>query len=308
MRIPLFDAHCDTVWAMHLTKTDFEKNGLHIDLERASKYQPYAQFFALFGDVRTRPDETLDALYSIFFREIAGNGAVSLCRTAGEADNAAKQGKIAAFISVEGAEMLDCSPQRLTEAYDLGVRAVTLTWNYENDLSGSNAEGSSVGLKPRGVEFVKRCRELGVLVDVSHISEPGFWDVLELAEMPVIATHSNSRSICDHPRNLTDRQFAALAGAGGVAGINLYSEFLGDRPGIDTVRAHIERFLELGGEKSVAVGGDFDGCDTLPDGIGGIEDIEKIYNYLLRKNYTEDLVCDIFYNNLMRVVREVCDI
>jgi len=286
----------------------FDKNNLHIDIMRAKKYK-YAQFFALFGDMKNNPEDTFEKQYTVFCREIvAKEKDIRFCRTAREAELAAEEGKVAAFLSVEGAELLDGSIEKLDFAYELGVRAVTLTWNYENTLSGSNAQNPELGLKPQGKKFVNRCQELGIIVDVSHLSEAGFWDVIEITKKPIIATHSNAKALWNHSRNITDRQFKAIAETGGVAGINLFSAFLGEEPDIDTVIAHIEHFLSLGGEKSVAIGSDFDGCNKLPRGVHGIEDMEKIFNAMLKKNYTEELVYDIFYNNLMEVVKNICDI
>jgi membrane dipeptidase len=145
-----------------------------------------------------------------------------------------------------------------------------------------------------------------VIVDLSHISERAFWDTAEIAQKPVIAGHSNSASVFPHARNLTDDQFRFLVRCGGVAGINLYAGFLAHDAGIDDVVRHIEHFMSLDGEKTVALGGDFDGCDTLPRGINGIQDIPRLYETLLRLGYPEQVVKDIFYNNMMRVVQTVC--
>jgi len=320
MRIPLFDAHCDTLSAMLAGDQPLWRNNLHVDLQRGEKYTPWAQFFAIFGQIDPSggmgiagfplwPDgaHCFAAQYSLFQGALAANGDyMRLCRTASDAEAAAITGKLAAFLSVEGAELLDCSLTRLEEAHELGVRMLGLTWNTANALSGTNAEEPSRGLSDLGRRFVRRCDDLGVIVDVSHISEAGFWDVAEESRKPFVASHSNSYTICPHSRNLTDAQFQAIVKAGGVAGINLYTEFLGAGAAIDTVIAHIEHFLSLGGAANIAIGADLDGCDTLPDGMSGIQDMDKLAERLLQKNYAEDLVCDIFYHNLMRVVDAVC--
>lgn len=322
IQIPLFDAHCDTVSEMLTKSGEIHSNSLHVDLHRAGIYRPYAQFFAIFGIIGERegldyaksltwPDgeSCFDAQYRVFTREIEKNSdKIAFCKSAKDAERAALIGKTAAFLSVEGAEILDCSIEGLEKAYNQGVRSIVLTWNFENALSGSNDEGSGSGLSDLGRRYVRKCEELGIIVDVSHISEPGFWDVVEIAERPIIASHSNSRSLWDNKRNISDRQFRAIADTGGVAGINLYTDFLGEKPDVETVIGHIEHFLQLGGEKSIAIGADLDGCDTLPEGICGIESLHSIAENLLKKNYTESLVYDIFYNNLLRVVREICDI
>ena len=164
------------------------------------------------------------------------------------------------------------------------------------------------GLSEKGKDFVRRCDELGILVDVSHLSDPGFWDVIETSKNPIIASHSNSRAVCGHTRNLTDDQFRALRDKGGTTGLNLYTQFLGeDKVTVETCVRHIEHFLDLGGEKTIAIGGDLDGCDTLPEGMTGVDGTALVYQALADRGYPKALLDDIFYNNLMRVVREVCD-
>jgi len=305
MSVPLFDCHCDTASLLVSKNYSLLNNTGHIDLNRASKYRPYAQFFAIFNDMRSGIDaeRAFETKLSAFFKEIeSSSDYISLCKSGDEAKIAAENGKIAAFLSIEGAEQIGCSVEKLRYYHSLGLRAVNITWNYENELSGSCAENPKKGLSEKGRAFVKECCKIGVIPDVSHISERGFWDTIETSDKPVIASHSNSKKLCNHVRNLTDEQYLAIIKSGGVAGINLYTEFLGTNADIDTVFAHIEHFLSLGGEKNIAIGADFDGCDSLPKGINGIEDIHKIYERLLKANYSQILVDDIFYNNMFNLV------
>lgn len=309
---PLFDAHCDTLFAMRESGQALGRNTLHVDLCRGQRYTPRAQFFAIFDEIAPVNWSQFEAQYALFLQSQAEHAAaMQFCRTAHDAKSAARLGKLAAFLSVEGADLLDCSPARLTEAYNLGVRMLTLTWNTANALSGSHMDDAARGLSRLGREFVQTCARLGVIVDVSHLSERGFWDVAEEMNtllVPFIASHSNSAAVHPHSRNLTDAQFRALTYAGGVAGINLYSDFLSEEPDIDTVILHIEHFLSLdpAASRTIAIGADFDGCAALPRGIRGMQDIERIAERLLQKNYTDALVCDILYHNLMRVVEIVC--
>jgi len=313
MNIPLFDAHCDTAFQMALKGYGLFENPGHTDLRRGLRYAPYAQFFALFAmneaDMPVRfshisgitAADLFELELKILLSEIEKHSDfVSLCQTAGDAENAAKCGKAAAFLSIEGAELIDCDVSKLERMHLIGVRALNLTWNNPNALV------CETGLTGLGREFVRRCNELSVIIDVSHLSDEAFWDVIDLTVSPVIASHSNSRALCGHRRNLTNEQFRAICHTGGVAGINLYAGFLGENPTVETVIEHIEQFLFLGGEKNIAIGGDLDGCDSLPNGMSGIEDIEMIYKELLRRNYPAELIDDIFYANLMRVVGEVC--
>ena len=307
----VFDGHCDTILRCYQNGGGFRKNGGHLDLERMRAYGGWAQFFACFGEPEDMPGKPLWQVFQeevdLFRRQMEENAdLVRHCRTAREAEEAWSEGKIAAFLSAEGAELLDCDISKLEKAYEWGLRAVNITWNHENALSGTNVEELGKGLTEQGKAFVKRAQELGMLVDVSHLSDPGFWDVMGLAQKPVFASHSNSRSICFHPRNLTDEQFAAIIKNHGVAGLNMCDEFLGQSPTVDTLIAHVEHWFSLGGEQNVSLGGDWDGISHPPAGIRGIQDLYRLADRLLQMNYSEERVNGLFYHNLMRVVREVC--
>lgn len=311
-KIPLFDAHCDSV-SRFLTETgdSLAQSTGHLDLERVKGFAPYAQFFALFADsAQPGPPmwERYHALLERFRREIKDHAdRVAFCRTAEEACLAARRGKAVAFLSVEGAELLDCDLEKLESAFLDGVRAVNVTWNHANALSGSHKDRPEQGLTPWGIRFVRRMRELGMLIDVSHLSDPGFWDVLEYAPGPIIATHSNARDVFFHTRNLTNEQITAIINCRGVMGLNLFVDFIGTPPAtVDTVVAHLEHVLELGGEDTVALGGDWDGADPLVDGFRDIAHWRVLYEELLRRNYSKTLIEKLFYNNMMRIVREVC--
>lgn len=307
----LFDGHCDTILKCYLEGGGLRRQTGHLDLERRQGKGRWAQFFATFGSPEDMPGRSLWEVfleeYALFRSEIDANAdLVVFCRTGAEAEAAFAAGKTAAFLSAEGAELLDCDLEKLRMAHRMGVRIVNITWNHSNALSGTNAEKQDRGLSEQGRAFVKAMGELGMLVDVSHLSDPGFWDVMEITERPVVATHSNSRSVFPHPRNLTDEQFTAIINTNGVAGLNMYAGFLGDDPDFDTVVSHLEHFLALGGENNVSIGGDWDGITSMPRGMNGIQDMEKLYEHLLRRNYSEALLEKVFYSNLMRVVNEVC--
>ena len=307
----LFDGHCDTILRCYLEGGGLRRQAGHLDLERRRGKGRWAQFFATFGSPEDMPGRSLWEVfleeYALFRSEVDANAdLVVFCRTGAEAQAAFAAGKTAAFLSAEGAELLDCDPDKLRLAHRMGVRAVNITWNHPNALSGTNAEEQDRGLSEQGRAFVKTMGELGMLVDVSHLSDPGFWDVMEVTDRPVVATHSNARAIFPHPRNLTDAQFTAIINTNGVAGLNMYAGFLGEDPDFDTVVSHLEHFLALGGENNVSMGGDWDGITRMPRGMSGIQDMEKLYEHLLRRNYSESLLEKVFYSNLMRVVNEVC--
>lgn len=298
MSIPLFDCHCDTIARAYDEHQPMRNNGFQLDLERLSRYSPCAQVFAVCTELEhnSKP-KAAEELLRLRSELHSNSDLVKLCLSYSDIVSAVNDGKIAALISVEGAEQIES----LESAYNDGVRIIHLTWNYDNKLCGA-ACASGRGLTEKGGEFVRKAQKMGILLDMSHISERGFFDVLRLAEKPVIAGHSNAKALCDVPRNLTDAQFMSLVSIGGGAGINLFPEFLGLSRDVDAVIAHIEHFLSLGGEKSVFLGCDLDGIDCPPQGIDGVQDIEKIYNGLLRRNYSESLVRDIFWNNIYNIM------
>lgn len=310
MNVPYFDAHCDTISRIaRLPGRHLDVHTGQWDLERMAAFSgPKAQFFAVFSLWGRR--RAAERQIALFHRECARcSDRVAHCRTGAEADRAIAANQLCAFLSVEGGELLDCSLERLQWAFDQGVRAVNLTWNHANALSGSHMDEPERGLSERGKAFVRKMNELGMLVDVSHLSDAGFWDVAELAQQPIMASHSNSRSVFFHTRNLTDAQFTAIIKKHGIVGLNCYAAFLGQgNVTKDTLLRHLEHFLALGGEKTVALGGDWDGCSKLPEGFSGAWNWLDFYEYLLQKNYSESLLRDLYFNNLMRTVRAVCTI
>ncbi len=297
--IPYFDAHCDTV----TTFLPLSENGGHLDLKRLRAYAGAAQIFALWAAPGLDRPAVFRRCMHRWEEELTRNRDTLVhCRSAAEARQAVAEGKVAGFLSVEGGTLLGCSVAGLCEAHRLGVRMATLTWNRSNALAGAAQDGGG-GLTEAGRRFVAAAWELGVAVDLSHASESAFWDVIRIAPRPVLCSHSNARTLCDHPRNLTDGQIAGLIHNGGCMGLNLYPEFLGGGD-LDAVYAQIDHILCLDGRETLCLGADWDGIDDLPEGIGGTEDMVKIYEGLLRRNYSEKLVRDIFFNNLMRFMEE----
>lgn len=297
MNIPYFDAHCDTALPVYELGKSMNKNNFHIDFERLGAYSPSVQVFSICAPHRPGMVEKTEWVMDELLRQIRlHSDRVMLCLSAADLDRAGAEGKVGALISVEGAEKLDCSIGKLKKAYEKGLRIVHLTWNHPNVLSGTCVDGG--GLTEKGAEFVRAAQEMGVALDMSHISEKAFWDIQEIAVKPVLAGHSNSKSVCDHIRNLTDEQFTALVKTGGVAGLNMYTDILGHGRDIDAVLRHAEHFLSLGGEKALCLGGDLDGIPEMPRGMSGVQDMAKLYEAMLQQGWSEDLVRDIFYGNL----------
>ena len=305
----MFDGHCDTILRCWETGQDLLENDGGVDLVRGGRFGGYCQFFALFSvdDPQTGKSarRIYEEEYALFCRMMETHSRrVVHCRSGEEARRANRQGKVAAFLSVEGAHSLDCDLDQLRLAYDRGVRAVNLTWNNANALSGTNCEEPERGLSEQGRAFVREMERLGMLVDVSHLSDPGFWDVIAMARRPIMASHSNARAVCPHTRNLTDAQFTAIIKNQGIVGLNLCREFVGGREDLDALVAHLEHFLALGGARTVALGGDLDGCEPV-QGIPDIAGWGALYERLLRRNYKESVLEDLFYHNFMRVVSQL---
>jgi membrane dipeptidase len=217
-----------------------------------------------------------------------------------------QDGIMSAVLTLEGTAGIGYDPQMLEDLYKIGFRIASLGWNESNPLTGSNVTGG--GLTELGREFVREAQRLGVIVDVSHLSDEGFWDIMDITSAPVIATHSNSRSIYNHSRNLTDDMFRAICQSNGVAGFNQYTAFIGENPDLDACCDHMFHFLEMDPEgRHIALGGDLDGCDTLPAGFTGVESYPAFAKRLLDRGAGEKIVENIFWNNAMGVMKHaVC--
>lgn len=328
MKIPYFDAHCDTIYrceetgchaALEMGESAEEQrayyaacgclreNGGHIDLVRGGGFARYAQFFALYWDAKNAPADGMLAqcrwLHERFLLEMRENsGCIRPCRSGAEVDEAIRQGKMAALLSIEGADLLECDEKNLETAHEWGVRLLNPVWNRANSLCGTNCEEPERGLSERGKSFVRRMEALRIYPDVSHISDAGFWDIIKTAQGPVVASHSNARAVCAHRRNLTDDQFRAIRDSGGVVGLNLYRDFVGEKGTMEELVTHAEHFLELGGEKTLCIGGDLDGCEALAGGLRGVQDVPLLYIALQEWGYSEGLLEDIFWNNLRRIL------
>lgn len=329
MKIPYFDAHCDTIYrceenggvdtalemeadpakqqAYYAACGCLRENGGHIDLVRGRDFARYGQFFALYWDAKNAPADGMFAqcqrLHKRFLREMDENrDCIAHCRTGAEVDEAVRRGKMAALLSIEGADLLDCEERNLETARSWGVRLLNPVWNRANSLCGTNCEEPDRGLSQKGKRFVRQMEEMDIYPDMSHISDAGFWDVIKTAQGPVVASHSNARALCPHPRNLTDDQFRAIRDSGGIVGLNLYRDFVGPQGTMEELTAHVEHFLNLGGEKTLCLGGDLDGCEALAAGMQGIQDVPKLYAALQARGYSESLLEDVFWNNLRRIL------
>ena len=316
MNIPVFDLHCDTALGLlgHSMNEagSLRKNSLHIDLERASGLPGYCQCFACFTTpgmqewMKLSPTVVFERELVTIQRELDQNkDLITLAYSAEQVEQNRQQGKMSAILTVEGPAGFGYDPALLEDLYKIGFRITSLGWNEKNPLTGSHVTGG--GLTDLGKEFVREAQRLGMIIDVSHISDEGFWDIMKITGSPIIATHSNSRSVYGASRNLTDDMFRAIVETGGVAGFNMCAEFSGENPTLDTACYHIFHFMELAPSgKHIALGGDLDGIDHMPAGFAGVQDYPAFAARLLQRGLDEHTVENIFWHNALGVMENCC--
>ena len=313
MSFPVFDFHCDT--ALVLLGKDLnsagslKKNEGHIDLERASQLPGYAQCFACFTTPYMEewngisPVVAFERELATIQREVYNNAdKIAIAYSPEEIIANKDSGTMSAILTLEGTAGIDYNPELLEDLYAIGFRVVSLGWNEKNPLTGSHETGG--GLTDLGRAFVKEVQRIGMLVDVSHISDEGFWDIMKITEAPIIATHSNSRNIWNNSRNLTDDMFRAIVQTGGTAGYNACDEFTGENPNLDTICDHILHFMELAPSgKHISLGGDLDGVTHMPEGFLGVQSWPALAQRLLQRGLSHENVMDIYWNNALGVMK-----
>ena len=315
----LIDLHCDTLLGLvHGENINLKSNHLCVDLEKMKHADSMAQFFACFINMRRIQGEDRWNRGYEYARNMISRAKeefskypdeIALARNYEELLHNENNGKMSAFLTVEEGGIIDGKMENLEALYREGIRLITLTWNEENCLAFPNSNDAAImnsGLKPFGIEVVERMNDLGMMVDVSHLSDGGFWDVMTYSKKPVVASHSNARALCGHRRNLTDEMIHALAENGGVAGINFYPCFLNEqaKATVDDLVHHIERMYRLGGEDFVAMGTDFDGFDDGELDIKHLGQMEMLYDALKKRRFNEAQLEKFWFRNAMRVIKE----
>lgn len=307
------DMHCDTLGRITGEVSSFWE-GIsmgHLDLPRMKEAGVLCQFFAVCVNQKTRYEGAFQRamdIFSSFHRGICSKGKdIKVVTDYGTLKAGLESGKIAAILSVEGGETLEGSLDNLKRLYDIGVRCLTLTWNWRNQLGdGVGVDGDPQGLTPFGRDVVRYMNELGMVVDVSHLAEPGFWECIQLSKGPIIASHSNAWALAPHRRNLRDDQIRAIAEKGGVIGINFYPPFLCEgQAELSDVLRHIKHISNVGGIDVVALGSDFDGVDELPHGLRDVTELANLVHGLIREGYTDEEVEKILMGNVIRVLSEI---
>ncbi|HKM42506.1 MAG TPA: dipeptidase [Limnochordia bacterium] len=309
----IFDAHVDTLSRLLAAGETLEDNRGHVNLNflRQSK-QGGAQFFAAFVSPQFYHGKALHAtmeMLDLFWRWMEEFPEdLVFAGTGSDIVELRAKGKMACLLAIEGGEALEGKLANLRMFYRLGVRLLTLTWNHRNDLASGQLEGNDgAGLSLFGKEVVAEMNRLGMLVDVSHLNDAGFWDVLSVSEDPVVASHSNARTLCNHPRNLTDEQIRAIAAAGGVIGVNFCTHFLAkDRQAtIHDVVEHIQYLATVGGVDCVGLGSDYDGIGETPLGLANYSKTVELADILHERGYGERDVAKITGGNFLRVCKTV---
>lgn len=317
------DAHCDTITRIMDLGLELSSNSCHVDLERLHDRNKAVMFFAAFISpeyYKTSPVKRAITIIGRLYDEIERNkDRIKLCFDYNDVKEAIACGKVAGILSIEGGEALEGDMSILRVFYKLGVRSICLTWNHRNEIAAGvggdtlqedvsgKYDNLGSGLTSFGRDLIREMNSIGMLIDLSHIAEKGFWDVMECTDKPVIVSHSNAKKICSHKRNLTDDQIKAIKINGGVIGINLNPPFLNNsgRANIKDIMVHIEHVVGLIGEDHIGLGTDFDGIDSTPEGISGVQDINKIFEELERLNYSKRFIEKFASKNFLRVLENI---
>ncbi len=302
----LFDLHCDTILKIYKDNSQLKKNDYHISTEKLVKANSLVQFFAMFVNMEQVDDAfvTCNEMIDVFEREVAKSAIIRK----GTAPTDIADDHITAILTIEEGGVLKGELANLVHFYKRGVRSIVLTWNYQNEIGYPNYKyiHKDKGLKPFGIEVVKKMNQLGMLVDVSHLSDGGFYDCIKHSTKPIIASHSNARSVHDHPRNLTDEMILLLRDNGGVMGINFYSQFLdgSNFSKVSSIVKHIKYIRDLAGIDVIALGTDYDGIGCELE-IADISKIDILKEALQKEGFSQVEIDKIFYQNALRVYQQV---
>ncbi|MGN0378683.1 MAG: dipeptidase [Butyrivibrio sp.] len=317
------DFHCDTLSVAARSGKDdiYSLPGQMVDIRKLKAANVMAQFFAIFfpeyNDEFVRKfgsnEEYFAMCYRVFQNSMEKHS--DLIKQAGNGDDIEhnlQNGIISAFLTFEDGRIIDGVMENLEKYYNMGIRLITLTWNYENCFGYPNSGDAgkmNKGLKPFGIEALSEMNRLGILVDVSHLSDGGFYDVAKYCKKPFIASHSNCRALSPHQRNLTDDMIRVLAEHGGVAGLNFAGDFLNEdisdiHSRVERMVAHAAHMTDIGGEDIPAIGTDFDGIDSVLEISNPIE-MDFLWDALKKAGFTERQIDKLAYQNAMRIMGDM---
>ena len=323
----VIDFHCDTLSELRHgvyrgERIDFGRNQLHIDLQKLKKGDYLLQCFALFINLGDPYNPLVTALEQVdLFQEFLQQYDAEMMQIKSWTDleRCRTSGKIGAMLTIEEGGCCLGNLSVLRVLYSLGVRIMTLTWNYENELAYPNsvpgnaakvfpcAANTENGLKEKGFEFIQEMEKLGILIDVSHLSDAGFWDVYHNTKKPFIASHSNARALCGHCRNLTDEMIHAIADRGGLTGLNYCASFLEESESphstVKFMAQHAAYLRNVGGIECIGLGSDFDGIEGNLE-MYDASCLPMLEAELKRQKFTDDEIEKIFFGNALRILKE----
>lgn len=322
----VIDMHCDTIYEINRMQKEGKKiglrdNELNISLKKMQEGDYLLQNFAMFTPLKQVDDPVkhVQDLIDTFYQEIEKNSdLISVVYSYDDICQNMKQNKMSALLTLEEGAVVNNDLAYLRNYYRLGVRMIALNWNYVNgighpnfdmndDTHGFHCCDTQNGLTEFGIEYVKECEKLGMIIDVSHLSDAGFYDVLKYTNQPFVASHSNAREVCDHARNLSDDMIRELSKRRGVMGINFASDFLNehdDMSRISSMVKHIQHIVKIGGINCVGLGTDFDGIPQNLE-LKDASYMPQLYHALEEAHFSKEDIEKIFYKNVLRVYQEV---
>lgn len=321
------DMHCDTISELYFSKdSNLWKNHLHIDLQKLIKGDYLLQNFALYTDISKTSDPFEHCMKMIdhFYREMdQWHQSIAIAVSYDQILKNQSENKISAVLTIEEGGVCRGELAHLRNFYRLGVRMMTLTWNYPNELAYPNARYHQEsrqrqwladeinGLTPTGIQFVEEMERLGMIIDVSHLSDAGIYDLLKYGKKPFVASHSNARALASHPRNLTDQMVKSMAERGCLIGINYCAAFLRDWATDDIVIStvadmvrHIKHLKNIGGINCIGLGSDFDGIDDTLE-IKSAANLSLLEHEMRKQGFSGAEIEAVFYQNVMSLYREL---
>ena len=316
------DMHCDTIGELWKAEKagkpiSLRSNSLHIDLEKMQKGDYLLQNFAMFVFLGREKDPLVNVLemIDVYNRAMAENAdIIGPVLNYEDIEKNRAAGKLSGMLTIEEGAVLKGNPYVVRSLYQLGVRMLTLTWNFENEIGYPNTivkakdydPSRHYGLKPEGIEIVREMNRVGMIVDVSHLGDDGFWDVVKYCDGPFVASHSNARAVCNHTRNMTDDMIRALADKGGVMGLNFCGDFLNPngKSRVEDMVRHAKHIINVGGSDILGLGTDYDGIDGDLE-LDHCDKMPLLAQEMERQGFSTQQIEKIFYGNVLRLYREV---
>lgn len=316
------DMHCDTIGELWKAEKagkpiSLRSNSLHIDLEKMQKGDYLLQNFAMFVFLGREKDPLVNVLemIDVYNRAMAENAdIIGPVLNYEDIEKNRAAGKLSGMLTIEEGAVLKGNPYVVRTLYQLGVRMLTLTWNFENEIGYPNTivkakdydPSRHYGLKPEGIEIVREMNRVGMIVDVSHLGDDGFWDVVKYCDGPFVASHSNARAVCNHTRNMTDDMIRALADKGGVMGLNFCGDFLNPngKSRVEDMVRHAKHIINVGGSDILGLGTDYDGIDGDLE-LDHCDKMPLLAQEMEHQGFSTQQIEKIFHGNVLRLYREV---